>query len=129
MQLYTNLMSEDVNASLAFYELLGFEVLKRLPDDGECHWALIGHGETKIMFQSASSLKAEFRQLDGQGQGGALTLWIQVGDPSELFNRVKEEVKVLKNLGVTDYNGATECVIQDPNGFILHFSDLDVNTL
>jgi catechol 2,3-dioxygenase-like lactoylglutathione lyase family enzyme len=129
MQLYTNLMSADVNVSLAFYELLGFEVLKRLPDDGECHWALMGHEETKIMFQSASSLKAEFRQLEEQDDGGALTLWIQVENPAILFEEVKEKVKVLKTLGVTSYNGATEFVIQDPNGFILQFSDLDVNTL
>lgn len=78
------------------------------------------------MFQSTASLQQEFVQLKGRKMGGALTIWIQVENIKEYYNQIKDKVEVIKPLGVTDYNGATEFVIKDVNGFILHFSDLEL---
>ena len=56
--------------------------------------------------------------------GGALTIWIQVHNIKEYYSQIKDKVEVINTLGVTEYNGATEFIILDVNGFILHFSDL-----
>ena len=121
-----NLMVEDVNETLKYYEALGFETKMKSPETGVCHWALVERDGLRLMFQSVSSLKAEFPELHNQESGGALTLWIQVDNISAYFAALPDFVEVIRPLGVTSYNGATEFVIQDLNGFILHFSDYDL---
>ena len=119
-------MVEDVNATLSYYETLGFTTKMKSPESGVCHWALVEKDGVRLMFQSATSLKKEFPELSKQSAGGALTLWIQVQQITDYYASLPEGVNVIRPLGVTEYNGATEFVIQDLNGFILHFSDFDL---
>lgn len=122
----SNLMVADVNETLEYYEALGFTTKMKSPTTGIIHWALIERNGVRLMFQSASSLKDEFPELKNQQTGGSLTLWIQIDRITEYYSGLPEIVKVIKPIGVTSYNGATEFVIQDLNGFILHFSDFDL---
>ncbi|WP_308993720.1 VOC family protein [Mariniflexile litorale] len=123
--LHTNLMVDDVTSTIFFYEKIGFEVVQKAPNK-KPEWAYIKKDNASLMFQSTSSLQKEFIQLKEQKMGGGLTIWIQVENIKEYYNQIKDEAEVLKPLGVTEYNGATEFVIQDLNGFILHFSNLEL---
>lgn len=123
--LHTNLMVDDVASTLSFYTSIGFSINQQAPEKNPV-WAYVTKDNASLMFQSTASLQQEFVQLKRQKMGGGLTIWIQVENIKEYYNQIKDKVEVIKPLGVTDYNGATEFVIQDVNGFILHFSDLEL---
>lgn len=123
--LHTNLMVDDVASTLSFYTSIGFSINQQAPEKNPV-WAYVSKDNVSLMFQSTASLQHEFFQLKRQKMGGALTLWIQVKNIKEYYSQIKDKVEVIKPLGVTEYNGATEFVILDVNGFILHFSDLEL---
>lgn len=123
--LHTNLMVDDVESTIFFYEKIGFEVVQKVPKN-KPEWAYIKKDNASLMFQSTSSLQKEFIQLKEQKMGGGLTIWIQVNNIKEYYHQIKDKAEIVKPLGVTEYNGATEFVIQDLNGFILHFSNLEL---
>lgn len=123
-----NLRVDDVETSLSFYENLGFELVQKVPAAGPAIWAHVKRGGVRLMFQSRETLEEEFPLLARHASGGALTLWIQAGDVAALYACVEGMECVLKPLGLTEYNGATEFVLTDPDGFILHFSDLELTT-
>ena len=123
--LNTNLMVDDVAKTLIFYESIGFTVLQKAPKE-KPEWAFVEKDGVSLMFQSTSSLQQEFEELKPLSMGAALTFWIQVENIEAYYEEVKGKAKVIKPLGITAYNGATEFVIQDINNFILHFSNLDL---
>ncbi|MHA6297275.1 VOC family protein [Devosia sp. CAU 1758] len=123
-----NLRVDDVEESLSFYRNLGFVLVQRVPATGQAIWAHVKSGGVRLMFQSRETLEEEFPLLARHADGGALTLWIQADDIAARFARVEGMPCVLKPLGRTEYNGATEFVLTDPDGFILHFSDLKLTT-
>ncbi|NGP89384.1 VOC family protein [Fodinibius halophilus] len=118
-----NLMVKDVNETIEFYtSILNFEVLQTVPEEGELDWGFVRKDDVLIMFQKDSSIKSEYPELKAQQQGGALTLYIKTEDLDHLFQNIKDEVQIVKEMHETFY-GAHEFAIQDPNGFILTFSD------
>ncbi len=118
-----NLMVEDVNATVDFYtKLLGFTFVQSVPENGAFHWALVQTGDVQVMFQKEKSIKEEYPQLEAHSSGGALTLYIRTKNVSELYSEIQNQVNLIKPLGKTFY-GADEFAIQDPNGFILTFSE------
>jgi len=121
-----NLMADDARTAVDFYtSVLGFELLQRSPAAGPAvDWARLGQGDLRLMVQSRASLTAEFPRLAARTAGGALTVFIEVDDPATWWRRVEARATVVQPLGVTAYNGATEFVIVDPEGTMLHFSDL-----
>lgn len=123
--LHTNLMVDDVESTLSFYTSIGFSISQKAPEKNPV-WAYVTKDNASLMFQSTSSLQQEFHQLKEQKMGGALTIWIQVHNIKEYYSQIKDKVEVIKPIGVTEYNRATEFVIQDVNGFILHFSDFEL---
>ncbi len=118
-----NLGAKNVDKTLRFYESIGFTTLLKFPETGEAEWGLVQKDNTQLMFQNINSLTNEFPELNPHENGGTLTLWFQVNNIKHWFAEVKDKCNVIRPLGVTPYNGATEFVIKDLNGFILHFSD------
>ena len=119
-KLTPNLIVTDVKETVDFYHrVLGFEVKTFYPE-----WAHLAKDDCEIMFQPAASLIKEFPELSSSTMGGSLTLFFRLDDPAALFERVKDEANIIRPLGVTSYNGATEFVVRDLNGYILHFSDV-----
>ena len=122
-KLTPNIMVEDVNRTIEFYkELLNFELLTTVPEEGQFAWAMMKRDEVEIMFQSRTSLEEEIPALQQKEIGGALTFYIQVEDLKELYTRLKENVTIIQDTHPTFY-GAQEFAIQDCNGFILIFSE------
>jgi len=124
VSLTPNLRVDDVDATVEFYQELGFALVRKVAASGSSVWAQMKWGTVSLMFQSRNSLEEEFPLLAAHRDGGALTLWIQATDITALFRDVEKSGHILKPLGKTEYNGAMEFVMVDPNGFILHFSDL-----
>lgn len=120
-----NLMVKDVNQTVRYYtDILGFQLVQSYPNTGIYNWAMVKKENATIMFQSSVSLKDEFKELENYDRGGALTFFIQVADTKLWYELIKDKVQIIKPYGITSYNGANEFVIMDPNGFILHFSDI-----
>ncbi len=116
-----NIFTNDINATVDFYKLLGFEIAMSVPETGEnLVWAMMTNGKVTMMFQTFESLAEELPEIN-RNNGGSLLLYINVGDINALFNKVKDKVTVLKGLETTFY-GATEFSILDNNNYVLTFA-------
>lgn len=121
-QLTPNLMVEDVNETVDFYKnILGFELVISVPQEGIFNWAMVKNGEVSLMFQEKDNIIAEYPVLMGKPLGGGLTLYIKVTDVQSLYNKIKMQAHIILDLHKTFY-GAEEFAIQDSNGFVLTFA-------
>ena len=119
-----NLMVKNVNETLDFYiDILGFKLLQTVPEQGNFDWGFVQKDSVMIMFQKDDSIREEYPELKNYKEGGALTLYIKVDELPEWYEQIKDKTNVIKPMNKTFY-GANEFAIQDPNGFILTFSDI-----
>jgi uncharacterized glyoxalase superfamily protein PhnB len=117
-----NIFTNDMKATLAFYQLLGFTKTMSVPEDGDnLVWAMMVNGNVTFMFQSFESLGEELPEIS-RNNGGSLLLYIDVKNIRDFFEQIKDKVTVLKGLDKTFY-GATEFSIKDNNGYVLTFNE------
>ncbi len=128
-----NLMVGNVNETLDFYEkVLGFSLVMGVPEDSQqivtaragdtpLGFAIIKRDEVELMLQSQKSLAGELPEFRKRPVGGAVTLYIQVANARELYERIKGQVTILKDLHTTFY-GAEEFYLRDGNGYVLTFA-------
>ncbi|MBK8627805.1 MAG: VOC family protein [Saprospiraceae bacterium] len=116
-----NIFVKDINKTIDFYKELGFNVVTTVPEQGDIFWAMMTCGNVTFMFQTFESLGTELPAISRQN-GGSLLLYIQTSDIRKFFDRIKDKVKVVKELEKTFY-GATEFSIEDNNGFLLTFAE------
>ena len=136
-KLTPNLMVEDVNRTVEFYQdVLGFEfvmgvieelqeILPAYQPDRPLDYAMMKCGNVEMMFQAKRSLTRALPVLSDRAIGGTLTIYIELmglDGISELYDRVKENVTVLKDLH-TSFYGMQEFYIEDCNGYILTFAE------
>ncbi|MCB9174424.1 MAG: VOC family protein [Flavobacteriales bacterium] len=119
-----NLMVNNVEEAIEYYtDLLGFTLLRTVPEKGNPDWAMIKRNDVVLMFQSAKSLKDEMPKLKSQKPGGGLTFYIKVDRITELHEElVDNEVEIISDLESTFYD-TIEFSIVDLNGYILTFSE------
>ncbi|MBV6485258.1 MAG: hypothetical protein KFKLKKLM_01819 [Flavobacteriales bacterium] len=119
-----NLMVNDVEETIEYYtDILGFTLLKTVPEKGNPDWAMVKRNDVILMFQSAKSLKDELPKLKSQKPGGGLTFYIRVDRITELHEElVENEVEIIADLESTFYD-TIEFSIIDNNGYILTFSE------
>jgi lactoylglutathione lyase len=121
-KLTPNLMVEDVNDTVAFYQdVLGFALLASVPEEGQFNWAMMQHDAVEIMFQSRASLTEDVPLFKDKAIGGSLTLYIDVEDIKGLYRQVQNRVTILHEMTTTFY-GTREFTIQDCNGYVLTFA-------
>jgi len=133
-KLALNLMVEDVNRTVEFYqEVLGFEfvrgvieelqeILTTYQQDRSLDYAMMKCGNVEVMFQAKRSLAEALPLLRGREIGGTLTLYMELDSVSELHARIKDKVTIVKDLHTTFY-GMQEFYIEDCNGYILTFAE------
>jgi hypothetical protein len=121
-----NLMVDSVEETLVYYTNIGFKIIHKSPETGPPYWAFVKKDQVELFFQSKTSLRKEFPELEDFQKGGALTLWFQVDNVFQWYKEIKDKTDVIRPFGITSYNGAKEFVIMDINGFILHFSDFNL---
>lgn len=117
-----NIFVGDMNATIAFYQKLGFQITNSVPDSGDYVWVMMTSGKVTIMFQSFESLKDELPEISREQSSGPLLLYIQTQDIRTFYLEVSKFAKVIKGLEKTFY-GATEFTIQDNNGIVLTFAE------
>lgn len=116
-----NLFVKDIQASLKFYQLLGFSVVAQVPDQGDLIFVMLKCGEVVILLQTLESLGEELPEIS-RNPGGSLLIYIQTKEIQKFFDSIQTRVNVLKGLEKTFY-GATEFTILDPDGFVLTFAE------
>lgn len=133
-KLTPNLMVEDVNRTVEFYqEVLGFEfvmgvieelqeILTAYQQDRSLDYAMMKCGNVEMMFQAKRSLAESLPMLRGREIGGTLTLYMELDRVSELYARIRDKVTIVKDLHATFY-GMQEFYIEDCNGYILAFAE------
>lgn len=122
-KLTPNIMVEDVNRTIQFYkEVLGFELITTVPEEGQFGWAMMKRGGVELMFQSRASLTEELPAFADRAIGGSLTFYIEVDGLQDLYAGIKERVTIVQDMHTTFY-GMREFAIQDCNGFVLSFSE------
>jgi len=116
-----NLAVRNVNDTVEYYsEILGFELIMSVPEEGKFDWAMMKQGEITLMFQESKSLADEYPILKGR-ENGLMTLYINIDNIDTFYDNISDYVIVLKKLGYTSY-GTKEFAIQDLNGYVLTFA-------
>ena len=72
-----NIFVKDINKTIEFYKLLGFELTMTVPDTGDYVWAMMTCGKVTFMFQSFSSMGEELPEIK-RTDGGSLLLYINI---------------------------------------------------
>lgn len=120
-----NLMVQNVNDTVHYYqEKLGFTLLQTVPQEGPLDWAMMKCNEVVIMFQSKKSLAKELPRFERQNPGGGFTLYIRMEGVHELYYELLETAEIISDIEDTFY-GTTEFSINDPNGYVLTFSEMN----
>jgi len=118
-----NIFVNDIQKTIEFYEKLGFSVVLTVPEQGDLVFALMSCDKVSFMFQTFESLGTEIPEIKREG-GGSLLLYIKIKGIRDFYERIKDQVKIIKGLETTFY-GATEFSIQDHNGYVLTFAEDD----
>jgi uncharacterized glyoxalase superfamily protein PhnB len=116
-----NVFVKDMNATIAFYKQLGFEVIMSVPEKGEYDWAMMKSGEVIFMFQTFKSLGDVLPEIMRK-DGGSLLFYIRLKGIRTFHDKIKDKAKVIVELNKTFY-GATEFSIVDNNGYVLTFAE------
>lgn len=116
-----NLFVNDIQQTINFYNLLGFETTMSVPEQQPFDWAMMTKGKVTFMFQSFESLGDKIPEIKRQ-EGGPLLFYIQLKNIRNFHDQLVGKVTILKGLEKTFY-GATEFSILDNNGFVLTFAE------
>lgn len=121
LSLTPELLVEDVQTTLAWYhDILGFETMFVTPESGAPTFARIKKRVVEIMLFRHAEFAHEIPSFTTQSIGGSFVLYLEVSAINSLWDKVKDQVKVVQPLHTTDY-GSTEFTIQDCNGYHLMF--------
>ena len=121
--LTTNLMVENVDESVAFYQgILGFAVVDSVPSpSGGLQFAILSRDSLTLMLQAKSSLVEEYPTLATPQVHPSVTLYIAVDNFAALYQELKEKHEILKDVHETFY-GTKEFAIADNNDYVLTFT-------
>lgn len=119
----TNIMVKDVKETIKFYEeKLGFQKILSVPEEGEkLDFAILNKDKISIMLQEQENLISEYPTLRTNEIVPTFTLFITVNNVLEIYNELKDKVKIAKEIHKTFY-GKDEFAIFDNNGNILTIS-------
>ncbi len=115
-----NIFVNNMNETIAFYKLLGFEMINSVPEEGDFVWVMMKKGEVNFMFQTFESLGNELPEVN-RTNGGSLLFYIDLKNIKEFYASIKDKVPILKGIEDTFY-GATEFSIVDNNNYVLTFA-------
>lgn len=117
------LVVEDVNATVAFYrDVLGFESVITVPEEGVLDWALLKKGSVQLMIEAKRSIIKELPAFKDVQIGGSLILYIDVDEVQKFYEQIKQHVEVVREPHGTFY-GAREFAIRDINSYVLLFAE------
>lgn len=115
-----NIMVKNVRETLAFYEeKLGFQKVLSVPEDAsKLDFVILRKDQVTIMFQEQENLMEEYPTLKTDKIFPTFTLFITVKDIKGIYEKLKGQVELAKDLHQTFY-GREEFAVFDNNGNIL----------
>ena len=116
-----NIFVNDIDATVDFYQKLGFKLMMKVPDEGDLVWAMMNCENVNFMFQTFESLGDDIPEINRRN-GGSLLFYIQIKEINKFHDKIKDKVKILKGLEKTFY-GANEFSMEDNNGYVLTFAE------
>ncbi len=119
----TNIMVKNVKETIKFYEeKLDFQKVLSVPEEGEVlNFAILNKDKISIMLQEQKNLIEEYPTLKTDKIVPTFTLFITVDDVASMYNKLKDKVKIAKEIHKTFY-GKDEFAIFDNNGNVLTIS-------
>jgi catechol 2,3-dioxygenase-like lactoylglutathione lyase family enzyme len=106
----------DIGASIAFYQRLGFTVLRQEPD-----FAVVALGDAHVLLAAESI--GDSRWLASGPRGLGLNVRIMVDDVDAAFGRASDAgARLVHPLADRGY-GLRDFIIADPDGFLLRFAE------
>lgn len=116
-----NIFVKDMNATIAFYRQLGFEITMTVPEKGDYDWVMMMNQGVTFMFQTFKNLGDLVPQINRK-DGGSLLFYIKLKGIRAFHDKIKDKTKVIVGLNKTFY-GATEFSVVDNNGYVLTFAE------
>ena len=116
-----NIFVREMNQTIEFYKILGFELIMNVPETAPFDWAMMKNGNVNFMFQTFASIGETLPDISRK-EGGSLLLYIQIKNIRKFFESVKDKVSLVSQLEKTFY-GATEFSLKDCNGYVLTFAE------
>ena len=111
----------DVGATIRWYEQeLGFQG-DPFPSSEPFVFGILRRDEIEIMLQRVNSYTKP--DVYGTRDGGVWNAYFRIKGLKELYEKVKDRVDIKQPLRRQPY-GLSEFEVQDPNGYILVFSEL-----
>ena len=118
-----NLMVENVEETVKFYEELGFVASATVPKEGGgLQFAIIARDNLMLMFQDRESLIGEYPALSVAKTQPSISLYIVVNNVKKYYEEMKDKYDLQSDLHKTFY-GASEFAIKDNNSYILTFTE------
>jgi len=93
-----------------------------VPDAAPFVFAGVHSGSIEIFFNAMDAAAAEYPAFKDRTIGGTLTQFIEVEGVRELYDAIKDRVKVVMPLEKKWY-GMTEFAIEDPDGYLLTLAE------
>jgi glyoxylase I family protein len=113
----------DMPTSIRFYrDVLGFDVISSVPADDRCDWALLRHGESNLMLNTA--YEADERPAKPNAARVAAhrdtALFFGCADPDAAYAYLRGKGVEVNEPIVRDY-GMKQVYLKDPDGYELCF--------
>lgn len=109
----------DMPTSLAFYrDVLGFDVLSEVPDDGRCDWVMLKRFESELMLNTAYEADArpsapEPARISAHSD---TALFFGCEDVDIAYNYLRQRGVAVNAPIITDY-GMKQVYFKDPDGY------------
>ena len=107
---------QDMVESLAFYQVLGFDLEQRVPEEGPPSWVYLVRGSVHLMLQETEQRQADAR-LEGDIEQG-MVLHMGHGDIVDFYHMLQDVGMPVSDM---DPSGLLEFMIRDPDGYTLVF--------
>lgn len=109
-----NLTTNDIDHTLKFYcDILGFTLIKKIPEQGYADWILLKKDKVMLMFQKVNLHNA---------RTGCNSLYIQVKNIRPFHDSLEDKVEIVSELEHTFYD-TIEFSILDNNGYLITFAE------
>jgi uncharacterized glyoxalase superfamily protein PhnB len=122
LALSPNLLVNDIEQSLAFYQNLGFEKINQVPENGKPQWAMLRGGTVGLMLQDKKSAVADLPFRYSHGENAGILLYFDVESVEEIRLRADGKAQIIKEIHSTFY-GTNELVVADPDHNLLVFAE------
>jgi uncharacterized glyoxalase superfamily protein PhnB len=117
LSLSPNLLTDDMSATVGFYqEVLGFNLISKVPDEAPYGWAMFERDGITVMVQSRESLGEDMGLFKEDSIGGSLVFFCKVTNLDAWWNDLQGDAAIFM-LPRTTFYGMREFGFMDNNGY------------